>query len=176
MRSQLHAVTLAALLAVLVPAMAFACEEESAKQTATKEQACAVAQKAACAAKAQASASARAALTIDVRQLERLIKRSIAASQGAACAAAKAAEAAAEALNAPAPCPSPAPKPANAQRSKRQRWSPGHLIEPDSLKLAPEFDPNRDSPQEWITISSRDGVLQIHRHSSFPKRTKGRVS
>jgi hypothetical protein len=149
MRSQLHAVTLAALVAVLVPAMAFACEEESAKQTAAKEQACAVAQKAACAAKAQASASARA-------------------SQGAACAAAKAAEAAAEAVNAPAPCPSPAPKPANAQRSKRQRWSPGHLIEPDSLKLAPEFDPNEDSPQEWITISSRDGVLQIHRHSSFP--------
>jgi hypothetical protein len=59
-----------------------------------------------------------------------------------------------------------APKAQGAAASKQRRpgWSPGHLIEPDSMRLAPQQRPE-DPGAEWVIISSRHGAWHVRRHS-----------
>lgn len=68
--------------------------------------------------------------------------------------------------NAPA-CPTTA----KAARKARRHWAPGHLIEPDSMRLAPQ---DRTPGERWVIISSRTGTIQVHRTPWAPKKSEAR--
>ena len=57
--------------------------------------------------------------------------------------------------------------------TRRPDWEPGHLIERDSLKTAPEKNPDS---QNWVKVSSRNGKAFSWRYSyKGSKKTKSRV-
>lgn len=62
----------------------------------------------------------------------------------------------------------------NTQGAHRSRWEPGHLIEPDSMKLGPGDDLNAPNAEQWVRISSKSGSIQLHR-GPWEKKTKGRT-
>jgi hypothetical protein len=64
--------------------------------------------------------------------------------------------------------------PANAP-GRNSGWEPGHLIEPDSMRLGPGDDLNAPEPEQWVIISSRTGAIHIHRHPWSSKKTEGRT-
>jgi hypothetical protein len=53
-------------------------------------------------------------------------------------------------------------------------WEPGHLIEPDSMKLGPGDELNAPNAEQWVRISSRGGSVQLHR-GPWGKKTEGRT-
>lgn len=65
------------------------------------------------------------------------------------------------------------PKVMNTQGA-HHAWEPGHLIEPDSMKLGPGDDLNAPNAEQWVRISSKSGSIQLHR-GPWEKKTKGRT-
>ena len=65
-------------------------------------------------------------------------------------------------------------KPANAP-GRHSSWEPGHLIEPDSMRLGPGDDLKTPEPEQWVTISSRTGTMHFHRRPWSSKKTEGRT-
>jgi hypothetical protein len=63
----------------------------------------------------------------------------------------------------------------NTLRAHRSVWEPGHLIEPDSMKLGPGDDLKAPETEQWVIISSRSGVIRIHRFPWSGKKTEGRT-
>lgn len=53
-------------------------------------------------------------------------------------------------------------------------WEPGHLIEPDSMKLGPGDDLNAPNAEQWVRISSKSGSVRLHR-GPWEKKTEGRT-
>lgn len=62
----------------------------------------------------------------------------------------------------------------NTQGAHRSRWEPGHLIEPDSMKLGPGDDLKAPDVEQWVILSSRAGVIRFH-HYPWSKKTEGRT-
>jgi hypothetical protein len=60
------------------------------------------------------------------------------------------------------------PASSRAAKKARRHWSPGHLVEPDSMRLAPE---ERNPGEQWVVISSRTGTIQVHRTPWAPKKS-----
>lgn len=60
----------------------------------------------------------------------------------------------------------------NAQGARRSGWEPGHLIEPDSMRLGPDLQ--APDTEQWVIISSRTGVIRFH-HYPWSKKTEGRT-
>lgn len=63
----------------------------------------------------------------------------------------------------------------NTQGAHRSGWEPGHLIEPDSMKLGPGDDLKAPDTEQWVKISSRAGVIRFHRYPWSGKKTEGRT-
>ena len=63
----------------------------------------------------------------------------------------------------------------NAQRARRSGWSPGHLIEPDSMKLGPGDDLKSPETEQWVIISARTGTVQIRQYPKGGRNMEGRT-
>lgn len=63
----------------------------------------------------------------------------------------------------------------NVNSSRRTSWSPGHLIEPDSMKLGPGDDLKVPDTEQWVILSSRSGVIQFRHYPPGSKKTEGRT-
>jgi hypothetical protein len=125
---------LSAIVLGLCPAVAFACEDEASK---TAAQASAAAKATAC---LKATACVKATgCTIKVKAL---------------CT-----EATTTAVSNELKCTI---KAINTQGARHSGWEPGHLIEPDSMKLGPDLD-GPDSEQ-WVILSSVAGVIHLYGH------------
>jgi len=63
----------------------------------------------------------------------------------------------------------------NTDGGRHSGWSPGHLIEPDSMKLDPAED-QQTPDAEWVTISYVNGSVQSIKKGERAKkaRTAGR--
>lgn len=53
----------------------------------------------------------------------------------------------------------------------RRAWEPGHLIEPDSMKLGPDLD--GPGGEQWVILSSRGGVVLNHKLPWTKKEGRG---
>jgi len=69
-------------------------------------------------------------------------------------------------------CPS---KVINIQTPRRSNWEPGHLIEPDSMKMGPGDDLHAPDAEQWVILSSRGGVVHFHKGPGGEKKTEGRT-
>jgi hypothetical protein len=58
----------------------------------------------------------------------------------------------------------------NTDAQRRSGWSPGHLIEPDTMKLAPAEE-QQTPDAEWVTISYVNGSVQSIRKGERAKKT-----
>ena len=63
------------------------------------------------------------------------------------------------------------PTASRAAKKTRRHWAPGHLVEPDSMRLVPQ---DRAPGEEWVIISSRTGAIQVRRTPWAPKKSEGR--
>jgi len=66
----------------------------------------------------------------------------------------------------------PDSKAVNTEGRRPSGWEPGHLIEPDSMKLQQE-NQNPQSEQ-WVKISSRGNKIKFHKTQSS-KKTQSRI-
>jgi hypothetical protein len=59
----------------------------------------------------------------------------------------------------------------NTEAAHRSGWTPGHLIEPDSMKLDPAQEPEiKDA--EWVTISYANGSIQSIKKGERSKKNR----
>jgi hypothetical protein len=133
-----------ALVAGLCPALAFACEDEtSAKATAS----------------AEATAKATACAEATVKSTACTVQVKVVCKEGTTTAEVTETK-----------CQ---PKVLNTQGARHSGWEPGHLIEPDSMRLGPDL--KAPDTEQWVTISSRSGVIRFHRYPWSAKKTEGRT-
>lgn len=66
------------------------------------------------------------------------------------------------------------PVAAKMAKKSRRHWSPGHLIEPDSMRLGPGDDVKQPD-ERWVIISSRTGTIHVVRTPWAPKKRDGRT-
>lgn len=64
--------------------------------------------------------------------------------------------------------------PINAQ-PRRSGWSPGHLIEPDSMKLGPEGEVQSPGKEQWVIISGRTGEIHFRQYPRGGRNIEGRT-
>lgn len=126
----------------LAPAAALACDEETA---ATAEAKVTAEAKATAVAKATASCKVTVEATSDATTCVVKVKNSCKEKNVTAVIENK--------------CT--APKAVNTQGIHRNSWEPGHLIEPDSMKLGPDID--GPDPDQWVILSSRGGIVRMHK-------------
>src|SRR5512140_352163 len=62
------------------------------------------------------------------------------------------------------------PTTAKASKKARRHWAPGHLIEPDSMRVPQDRTPG----EQWVIISSRTGTIQVRRTPWAPKKSEAR--
>ena len=141
MRNELRVLLLAGALLALAPRVTLACEEKLDATAAATAVSCTV--MTTC-----ESSSAATCKTITITRTS--------TCSGSAVAT----------MNAPA-CPTTA----KAAKKARRHWAPGHLIEPDSMRLVPQ---DRAPGEQWVIISSRTGTIQVHRTPWAPKKSEAR--
>ena len=59
----------------------------------------------------------------------------------------------------------------NTEAAHRSGWTPGHLIEPDSMKLDPAQEPDIKNA-EWVTISYANGSIQSIKKGERSKKNR----
>jgi hypothetical protein len=59
----------------------------------------------------------------------------------------------------------------NTEAAHRSGWTPGHLIEPDSMKLDPSQEPDIKNA-EWVTISYANGSIQSIKKGERSKKNR----
>lgn len=59
----------------------------------------------------------------------------------------------------------------NTQASDKPSWTPGHLIDHDSMKLDPSQEPEIKNA-EWVTISYANGAIQSIKKGERSKKSR----
>ena len=59
----------------------------------------------------------------------------------------------------------------NTEAAHKPSWTPGHLIEPDSMKLNPSEEPEIKNA-EWVTISYANGAIQSIKKGERSKKSR----